>query len=412
MGDGDAPPVWRSLLYALLVCLGSLVSMAFSPAGHAASSSAGWAVLVVLVAMPVVLGACVLLFWRRTHPFALAVGAALVPLVLPIGNTLAFVALAALVGRRRGPAVWWTAGLTTLTSSIVVIRDALASPNSASLTRTIFAPADTPPEVTTPVSAAAVALLAALGIGVSLGSGLLVRTMRLSHAASHRAQAEHRISSRLGDEVARSAERERIAREVHDVMGHRLSIIALHAGVLEGAAKASDTGDPRVQQSAHLVRESAASAVEDLHSLLDLLREPLGTEPPPLPLSRLPQVVEEAVRAGQVVASSIFVEDADHADPTLSRAVHRIIQEILTNARKHAPGQMVTLSVTGSPSGGISIDATNPMPPTAGTAVQGPLRGLVGLSERVELLGGTLLHGVDGDGTVFHVHVDLPWRGP
>lgn len=94
--------------------------------------------------MPVVLGACVLLFWRRTHPFALAVGAALVPLVLPIGNTLAFVALAALVGRRRGPAVWWTAGLTTLTSSIVVIRDALASPNSASLTRTIFAPADTP----------------------------------------------------------------------------------------------------------------------------------------------------------------------------------------------------------------------------------------------------------------------------
>lgn len=411
MGDGEAPPVWRSLLYAGLVCLGSLVSLVFSPTGHAATNPEGWAALVFLATLPVVLGAGVLLFWRHTFPFALAIGSALVPLLLPIGNTLPFVALAALVGRRRGPAVWWTVGLTTLTSSVVVIRDALATPDAASLVRTVLAPTDAPPGVTTPVSSTTVVLFAALGVGVSLGSGMLVRTMRLSRAAAHRVQAEQRISSRLGDEVARSAERERIAREVHDVMGHRLSIIALHAGVLEGAAKASKAGDPRVQQSAHLVRESAASAVEDLHSLLDLLREPLGAEPPPLPLSQLPHVVEESVRAGQVVASSIFVEDADRADPALSRAVHRTVQEILTNARKHAPGQMVTLSVTGSPTGGISIDATNPMTSVAGTAPQGPLRGLIGLSERVELLGGTLLHGVDRDGTVFHVHVDLPWRG-
>lgn len=411
MGDGGAPPVWRSLLYALLVCFGSLVSMAFSPVGHAATNSQNWGILVFYVTLPVVLGSCVLLFWRRTFPFPLAIGAALVPLVLPIGNTLAFITLSALVGRRKGPAVWSTVALTALTSGIVVVRDSVASPDAASLTRSLLAPDGTPPTATTPVPTAIVVLLIALGVGFSVGSGLLVRAMRLSRAATRRAQTERRISSRLGDEVARSAERERIAREVHDVMGHRLSIISLHAGVLEGAAGAADAADPRVQQSAHLVRESAAAAVDDLHSLLDLLREPVGTEPPPLPLSQLPRVVEESVWAGQVVASSIFVEDADRADPALSRAVHRIVQEVLTNARKHAPGQSVTLSVTGSPTGGITIDATNPLSPGASGASQGRLSGLAGLSERATLLGGTLRHGIDKGGTVFHVHVDLPWRG-
>ena len=411
MGDGAAPPVWRSLLHALLVCLGSLVSMVFSPVGHATTNSENWGALVVLVTTGVVLGACVLLFWRQRFPFTLAIGAALVPLVLPIGNTLAFITLAALVGRRKGPAVWWTAGLTAFTSCVVVVRDSLATPDAASLTRTLLAPEGTPPTATTPVSVAMVALLATLGIGVSLGSGLLVRAVRTSRQATTSAQTERRISSRLGDEVARSAERERIAREVHDVMGHRLSIIALHAGALEGAARASGEGDPRVRESAHLVRESAAAAVDDLHSLLDLLRGPAGTEPPPLPLAQLPRVVEEAVRAGQVVASSVFVEDADRADPALSRAVHRIVQEALTNARKHAPGQMVTLSVSGSPSGGVSIDVVNPLPPGVTDSPPGPLGGLVGLSERVELLGGTLAQGVDRDATVFHLHVELPWRG-
>ena len=116
-----------------------------------------------------------------------------------------------------------------------------------------------------------------------------------------------------------------------------------------------------------------------------------------------------SVQAGQAVVSSIFVEDADRADPNLSRAVHRIVQEILTNARRHAPGQTVTLAVSGSPTSGIVVDATNPMPPGATSTPQGSLRGLAGLAERVELLGGTLHHGVDRSATVFHVHAELPW---
>ena len=412
IGDGGPPPLWRSILYALLVCLGSLVSLVFSPVGVAVSASQAWGVLVFLAALPAIVGVCVLLFLRRSLPVAVTVSAALVPLALPIGTTAAFIALASLVGRRRGPAVWWIAGLTVLASSVVVVRDALATPNAASVIRSLLAPTGTPGTAVTPVGPAVVALVAVIGASLSLGSGLLVRAVRLSHVATDRAQAQQRISSRLEDQVARGAERERIAREVHDVMGHRLSIIALHAGVLEGASRASTGADPRVRESAHLVRASASAAVEDLHSLLDLLREPADVEPPPLPLTDLPQVVDEAIQAGQVVASSILVEDAARADPALSRAVHRIVQEVLTNARTHAPGQPVRLTVTGSPGAGISVDAVNPLPPGTAGATPGPLRGLAGLSERAHLLGGTLRHGVERDATAFHVHVDLPWRGP
>lgn len=409
VGSGVRPPWWRTLIYVFLAFLGSTVSFGFSPTGVATVEEQTWAVLLALVSFLVTVAGCVALFWRHRFPLALSVVAALVPLVFPLGNTFAFIALATLLARRRGPATWWAAALTTLTSVTVVVRDAMASPIGASVVKTLLAPSGTPTDVDIEVPYWAVVVFAALGIGIAVGLGLLVRAMRMSHEAREDVEEERQISSRLGDEVARSSERERIAREVHDVMGHRLSIIALHAGVLESASQVSPDGDPRVRDSAHLVRESAVAAVDDLHSLLDLLREPSGAGAAPLPLTQLPQVVAESVQAGQAVVSSIFVEDADRADPNLSRAVHRIVQEILTNARRHAPGQTVTLAVSGSPTSGIVVDATNPMPPGATSTPQGSLRGLAGLAERVELLGGTLHHGVDRSATVFHVHAELPW---
>lgn len=410
IGPEVRPPLWRTVAYALLAFLASTVSAVFSPVGLATTEERDWGVLMALLALVVTVGGCAALFWRHRFPLALAVVTAVVPLVLPVGNTLAFIALASMLGRRRGGATWWVVALTAFTSVTVVVRDALASPDEASLLKSLFAPRGAAAGADDPVPTVTVVVLAVLGIGLAVGSGLLVRAVRLSHAAREDVEEERQISTRLGDEVARSAERERIAREVHDVMGHRLSIIALHAGVLESAAQDTTGSDPRVRESAHLVRESAVAAVDDLHSLLALLREPSGAQPPPLPLTELPRVVAESVRAGQVIASSIFVEDADRADPTLSRAVHRIVQEILTNARKHAPGQTVTLTVTGSPAAGIVIDATNPLPPSATSEPQGALRGLAGLAERVELLGGTLRHGVERSDTVFHVHAELPWN--
>src|SRR5690606_24657871 len=162
--------------------------------------------------------------------------------------------------------------------------------------------------------------------------------------------------------------RERIGREVHDVLGHRLSLLNLHAGALESHAPP----DGPLGESARLVRESAARAMEDLRSLLDMLNDPLEAGP---------------------------------AEPDLSLVD---LPEMITNARRHAPGRPTRREVHGGPSRGMYIDARNPYGPPAAPGQGG--QGLRGIAERVELLGGTLRYGLDEGGRTFRVTVELPWR--
>ena len=409
VGDGARPPWWRTLLFAVPIGLLGIVSVVFSPLGSAMSGKDpdGATVLGAMFALLVAVAAPAALFWRHRYPFVLTIAAAVVPLVVPIGNLLAFAFLAALIGRRRGPAVWATTALVAATSTWVVVADALAQPRQASVIKTILGPTGdaSDPLAHVNVSAWAVATVAVLGLGLAIGTGFLVRLRRQNMQAVGEVEVEREASGRLGDEAARRQERERIAREVHDAMGHRLSLLNLHAGALE--LNAGD--DPRLQQSASLVRQSAGEAMDDLRGLLHVLREPLGEDPPVIPLSRLTEVVRDSFGAGQVVSSSIFVSEPDRADPQLSRAVYRLVQEVLTNARKHAPGQPVELVVEGGPASGILIEARNRY--VGGAAgPPGTARGLKGIAERAELLGGHLRYGLDQDGTVFRVRVELPWR--
>lgn len=407
VGDGARPPWWRTLLLGSIASVFGLMSVVFSPLGMAVSAenADGAAVLGGAAAMSVAFFGPIALFWRHRIPFVLTIVAALVSLVLPIGNTLAFVALGSLIGRRRGPAVWATAGLVAATSTWVVIADSLAQPRAASVIKNVLGPVNGDPNELVEVSPWAVVTIVALGIGLAVGAGVLVRLRRQNQTVVGEVQTERAASGRLGDEVARRQERERIAREVHDAMGHRLSLLNLHAGALELNA----TDDPRLKQSASLVRQSAGEAMEDLRGLLQVLREPLGDDPPEIPLSRLPEVVRDSFGAGQVVSSSIFISEAERADPQLSRGVYRTVQEVLTNARKHAPGQPVLLSVEGGPATGIVIEARNRYVGGA-DAPPGSARGLKGIAERAELLGGHLQYGLDEGGTVFRVRVELPWR--
>src|SRR5690625_6895976 len=87
----------------------------------------------------------------------------------------------------------------------------------------------------------------------------------------------------------------------------------------------------------------------DLRSLLAMLHEPLDAEPaePDLSLVDLPAMIAETVDTGVPVSSSVYVDSAEQADPTLARAVYRLVQELLTNARRHAVGQQVVLEVSG-----------------------------------------------------------------
>lgn len=401
------PPWWRTVPLMVVTFFFSLSSAVYSPASHLTNGDGpAWAVLATFGAMMISLLGSVALIWRDRRPVAFASVAAVLPLLLPVGNVFGYVGLSSLIGRRRGAGVWAVAALTAIASTWVVINDVRAQPREASFLKSVLGPQGADPLADATLPVPVVVTVAVLGWGVSVGLGLLMRWRRQSEAARNQAQSAHQTSERLGDEVARRAERERIAREVHDVMGHRLSLLTLHAGALE-----ANTEDAELKASAQLIRQGASGAMDDLRSLLSVLREPLD-EQTDIPLTMLPDVVDESFGAGQQLVSSIFIQDAELADPALSRAVYRIVQELLTNSRKHAPGRPVRLHVTGGPATGISIDVRNPHIAHDGPdpTPTGGRRGLAGISERAELLGGGVIHGLDDDGSTFRVRVELPWR--
>lgn len=411
VGDDARPPWWRTGLLTLVTALGSLVALILSPWGvrfqpGRIPAPTGLDTVLILIGMVTCIALPVSLAWRHRFPLQVLAAAAVVPLVIPVGVPCVMVATAALLGRRDGRAATLAAVGGAASILWVTVQDYLSQPRASSVLKIIFGPtgaASLEPS-TVPIEAMLITLLACLV--VTIGTGLLIRSRREIHAVRHEASVDREATTRLGDEVARRAERERIAREVHDAMGHRLSLLNLHAGALEANAG----GDSQLAESAHLVRASAGAALDDLRSLLDVLREPLGTEPPDIPLTRLAEVIDEAFGAGQPLSSSIFIADADSADPALSRAVYRIVQEVLTNARKHAPGRQVFLQVRGSRAEGIHIDCKNAYAPAAHDGQPGSSRGLAGIGERTELLGGELTYGVDDGGRTFRVTVYLPWR--
>lgn len=137
----------------------------------------------------------------------------------------------------------------------MVVADAMAQPRGASLGKAFLGPPGGSYAEITHLSVTEIVIIVVVGLGLSIGSGVLVRSRREAASAHRTVAAERAVSGRLGDEVARSQERERIAREVHDAMGHRLSLLNLHAGALEANA----TDDPRLAQSARLVRERRRS---------------------------------------------------------------------------------------------------------------------------------------------------------
>nr|WP_255622452.1 histidine kinase [Tessaracoccus sp. OS52] len=407
--DRRRPPWWRTALLMPLGLLGTLISVVYSPAGWEMTDSnaeSGSALLLAFAGMLLALVGSIALAWRHRAPVWFAVVAALLPLAIPVGNTFAYITVGSLIGRRRGPGVWAVTALTILTTTWVVVADAMAQPLAASFVKKILTGAQADPSQAVDVAVGPVIVMAVVGLGASIGVGLLLRARRLARLAEATARAERRVSSVLGDEVARREERERIAREVHDALGHRLSLLGLHAGAIE----ANSEGDERLRTSASLVRNSAEGAMDDLRSLLGMLRSPTADQPE-LPLTLLPRVVEESFGAGQQLSSSVFIQEAAHADPALSRAVYRIVQELLNNARKHAPDARTVLSVIGGPDTGITIDARNPVrpPAAAGPSAPGSRRGLSGIAERAELLGGSVRYGLDEGGTVFRVEVRLPW---
>ncbi|WP_456786161.1 sensor histidine kinase [Cellulomonas sp. P5_C5] len=239
-----------------------------------------------------------------------------------------------------------------------------------------------------------------------MATGYYIGTRRELVASLHEQVATADRERELASGRARDAERTRIAREMHDVLAHRISLVALHAGAL---AYRDDLTREETRETAQTIQSNAQLALSELRQVLGVLRagaDAAGVEPPQPTLAELPALLADAEEAG----SAVTLDTADLAeDPrpqTLSRTSFRIVQEALTNARKHAPGEPVSVRLAGGPGAQLEIEVRNSLSTLPDGRPGGV--GLAGLAERAELAGGELEHGVGPDGS-FVVGARLPW---
>jgi signal transduction histidine kinase len=316
---------------------------------------------------------------RRRAPFVPFMLSALVSVLSPAING-ALIVLGYAVGRYDGR---WPARIAAaLTGVLVVAEPWSGGPAGEQVSRWLG-------------GAVLVLLPGAIGIYVRTRAQLLAALRE----RAERAEAEQELLAR--DAVL--TERTRIAREMHDAVGHRVSLMVLQAGAIEMAAR-----DPeRVEQLAGQAQTAGRQALDELRQMVGVLRAGEADDAPLAPqpgLSALPQLIDESRQAGLAVVLTDLPDDAP-LDPAVSRAAYRIVQEALTNAGKHAPGAAVSVAVERS-AGELVVRVVNG-PGSAVEGAPGGGYGLVGLGERVRTLGGRLTAEPRLDGG-FSVEAALP----
>ncbi|MFZ3597859.1 histidine kinase [Streptomyces sp. BH104] len=241
-----------------------------------------------------------------------------------------------------------------------------------------------------------------------VGWGMFVRSRRQLLMSLRDRARRAETEAVLRAERAQRLAREDIAREMHDVLAHRLTLLSVHAGALEFRP---DAPREEIARAAGVIRESAHEALQDLREIIGVLRaadhgEESGRPQPTL--AALDTLVAESREAGMKVDLDNRVPDAGAVPASTGRTAYRIAQEGLTNARKHAPGAEVAVTVKGGAGDGLTVTVRNPPPPGEVPHVPGSGQGLIGLTERATLAGGRLSHGTEPDGG-FAVRAWLPW---
>lgn len=246
-------------------------------------------------------------------------------------------------------------------------------------------------------------------VGLAIGMGLLSRARR-EHVLALAAAADVAESEqRLREEHAREAERMRIAREMHDVLGHRLTLLSLHAGALEYRGDASAD---EIAKAAGVIRAASDDALRELREVIGVMRTEVDSEsgPPQPELRDVPALVEQFRDAGMRV--ELIEADPQPAVSThTGRTIYRVVQEGLVNASKHSPGAKVTVTIAASDPRTITASVENGLAfsePPGITADPGV--GLIGLVERIELAGGVLEHG-ETDRRTFRLAAEVPIDG-
>jgi signal transduction histidine kinase len=217
--------------------------------------------------------------------------------------------------------------------------------------------------------------------------------------------AEEEQANRIAE--ARRGERTKIAREMHDVLAHRLSLLAAYAGALEFRP---DAPPEELARAGGVIRLGAHQALEELREVIGVLRDEPGEDEADRPqptLADLSRLLAETRAAGTPVALDQRLAAPASVPDVLARTAYRVVQEALTNARKHAPGQPVTVLIAGQAGRRLLVVVTNPAGERAAQRLPGSGTGLVGLRERVQLAGGRL-DTKSGHGR-FRLWAVLPW---
>jgi signal transduction histidine kinase len=343
--------------------------------------------------------AYVALWWRRRWPLAFAAYIVVISVFSTLSGGLAFVAAFTVAVHRNWPTALVTSALLTLAAWPSLVLYTGGGTRNVGVLMVVVT----------------VLLFAATGWGMFIRARRqLVASLRGRAERAERSREEH---ARL----ARIAERQRIAREMHDVLAHRLSLLSVQAGALEVTPSAAGDEDATTEAAA-AIRATTHQALRELRSIVRVLRDDdiggeAGTAPPQPVAADLPALVAEASATTSIRADWSGVELAA-VPPDTGRTLYRIVQEGLTNARKHAPGSAVVVAMDGAPQRGLSVTVTSWLPVDrpapgdgastgrAGTAGTGT--GLIGLHERAALAGGHVDAAVTGDDR-FELSAWLPW---
>lgn len=227
-------------------------------------------------------------------------------------------------------------------------------------------------------------IYASVFVGAPVALGLLTRTREDLDQRLAELTASSQREQRLVAETVRAQERTHLAREMHDVVSHKVSLIAVQAGAMERT-----TVDLVAREAAGTIRDLSVQTLNELRTHVGVLRGSRGRSGELVPQPRLadiPRLIEDS----GTNATAEFHGATDRTWPDhMERAAFRTVQEALTNVSKHAPGAPVTVRVLGDEAGLRVIVRNRPPALQPAANLTGGGHGLVGLRERAELLGGT-----------------------
>ncbi|MEJ1202727.1 MULTISPECIES: histidine kinase [unclassified Streptomyces] len=233
-----------------------------------------------------------------------------------------------------------------------------------------------------------------LGQLVQARRDLSLRLAEISRARDHERQ--------LTAQTVLARERAALAREMHDVVAHQVSLIAVRAGALQVGSRNAD-----VREAAATIRKLSVQTLEELRHMVSVLRTAGGGPAELVPQPSLADLQRLVDNSG--IETDLRTDLSDSLPPPVQRAIYRTVQEALTNVRKHAPGARAAVRIRHEHAT-VRVTVTNSPPTRPALSLPGAHYGLIGLRQRAELLGGTVTHGPAADGG-YQLSLTLPAAG-